>query len=69
MPQAELPFQKAQSTCVFCTNPKGKLSEVLVRFMHLDDARGNHYAQVILPTCEDHAHIPTIHYRPKGAKP
>lgn len=69
MSQSELPFQKAQRTCVFCTSPKGKPVEVVVKMMHLDDSRGNHYALINLPTCEEHQHIPTIHERGRGVRP
>ena len=69
MSQTELPFQKAREVCVFCTSPKGKPVEIVVKFVHLDDSHGNHYALVNLPTCKEHEHLPTIHERGRGVKP
>lgn len=69
MTQSELPFQKVSPHCVFCTSVKGKPVEVVVKFIHLDDSRGNHYALVNLPTCKEHQHLPTIHERGPGVKP
>lgn len=69
MTQFELPFQKAQETCVFCMSPKGKPTNIVVKFIHLDDGRGTHYALVNVPTCKEHQHCPTIHERGPGVKP
>ncbi len=57
------------NVCVFCSSPKGKPVDITVKFLHLDDSWGRHYALVNLPTCREHANLPTIHERGPGVKP
>lgn len=69
MSQTKLPFQTPLPDCVFCTATFEKVTTVEVKFVHLKDCNGAHYALINLPTCEEHRHVPTIHERGKGKKP
>ena len=67
--QTSLPFMRVKPVCVFCSVVKGAPTDVLVKFIHLEDSKGNHYALVNIPTCPEHQQVPTIHERGPGVKP